>query len=124
MRMASQLFFAEEAGTQQLRQSFRVVGVGFVDLERQRRLRLSGIHADDRQSAVGQSVVEPGRPAASLEADTRGVWHVCGQCVGNTFRIGRGLAAPQATAGFVDDVDAGGVLRDIKRSVGGHCILL
>jgi hypothetical protein len=86
-------YLPKEARAQKLRQAFCIIGICLVDPERQGCLRLPGVHADHRQTALREAMVKPGRPAAGLQADTGEFRRTRGEHRRNARRIGRRLAA-------------------------------
>jgi hypothetical protein len=67
----------------------RVVGVSFVNLERQRRLGMTGIDAEDWDSALRQLVKEPHRKHSGLEA----IRIALGACLQTSCSISSGVDA-------------------------------
>ena len=93
------------ADTHDLRQTEGVVGVGLVDLKRQRRLGVARIDADHGEASLFQLVEQPARQLPAFEPDPNRMGRVLlhGGCDGFRRRIN--LAAPHDLVGIVDDAD-------------------
>ena len=98
---------AEEAGAQELRQAFSIVGIGLVDPAGESSLGLTGIHAHHRQPCHRQPVIQPGREHTGLEPDALDLGCMLADRARQGGNVGRALAAPNAAALLIDDVHAG-----------------
>jgi hypothetical protein len=93
------------ADTHDLRRTEGVVGVGLVDLERQRRLGVARIDADHGEASLFQLVEKPARQLPAFEPDPNRMGRVLldGRCDGLRRRIN--LAALHDLVSIIDDAD-------------------
>src|SRR5215831_15265570 len=96
---------AVPADAHDLRQTEGVVGVGLVDLQRQRRLGVARIHADHGEASLFQPVEQPVRQLPAFEADPNRMGRVLRHGRYDGFRRRIDLAAPHDLVGIVDDAD-------------------
>jgi soluble lytic murein transglycosylase-like protein len=100
----------------------RVVGVSFVNLERQRRLGMTGIDADNWDSALLQLVEEPHGKHSGLEAHPHSIWRVLADKLLNFVWCRCATSSPECLTGFVDNASFGFFKRHIKTDILSHWV--
>ena len=108
---------AVPADAHDLCQTEGVVGVGLVDLERQRGFGVARIDADHGQANRLQLVEHPVRQLPAFESDPSRVGRVLLHSRCDSFRRRVGLAAPYDLLGIVNDADRRFLQRHIEADI-------
>ena len=97
-----------------LRQAVRVVGIGFVQLDGQRRLGMPRIQADDGQAKCTQRVPVPSAERTRLKANPSNLGRTCAYGGGECFRRRAHLAAPDNRTRLIEHTYRSHLERDVQ----------
>ena len=93
-----------------LRQSFGIIAVSFVELHAQRRSSMARVKADHVETSQAELMNEPRRRRTSLNADTRLRAGMLQYCLRNMLRRGNALTSPLSMSFSIDNAERCGLL--------------